>query len=111
MQPVTPEPSAWLIVLASTISAMIQALKKAGLLDRVPKRWIPVVSVAMTAIAATATSIASGASALDGLTQGILIGLSATGLYEVGKIRPEAEAPPETQPPEAQPPEAQPPAA
>jgi len=100
MQSVTPESSAWIIFVATVVSATIQALKKAGALHRVPKRWIPFASVTLSAVAATATSIASGASAAEGLTQGILVGLSATGLYEVGKHSP-SHKPSDDQPPAA----------
>ena len=91
--PVVTETShIWLVLIATIVSAAIQAAKKAGVLDRVSKRWIPVISLGTSIVGTIAASVASGQPLDQGLTAGILVGLTATGLYEVSKPRAKASA-------------------
>jgi protein-S-isoprenylcysteine O-methyltransferase Ste14 len=84
-----------LIVVAAIVTSVVQGLKRSGALRLVPSRWIPVVSVGLAIAGAAATSLTNGHSLTQSLVEGVLAGLSATGLYELGKPRP-AQASDET---------------
>lgn len=82
-----------MIVIATMVTTVIQGLKKSGLLNRVPSRWIPVVSLTLAVAGTVATSVVNGHSLPMSVVEGLLAGLSATGLYEMGKpAKAEAEA-------------------
>lgn len=75
----------WLVLAATIVAASVQALRASGALKSLPKRWIPVLGTVLSVVGAVSASIASGAPVEDGITQGLLVGLSATGFYEVSK--------------------------
>ena len=77
-----------LIVVAAIVTSVVQGLKRSGALRLVPSRWIPVVSVGLAIAGTAATSLTNGHSLTQSLVEGVLAGLSATGLYELGKPRP-----------------------
>jgi hypothetical protein len=81
-----------LLLVAAIVTASIQALKRSGAMNRVPRRWIPVISVVISIAGASAASISNGHDLTQSLIEGLLAGLSATGLYEMGKPRPAPEA-------------------
>ncbi len=81
-----------LIVVAAVVTGAIQALKRSGALSRVPSRWIPVVSLGLAITGTVATSLTNGHSLTQSLVEGVLAGLSATGIYEMGKPRTSPEA-------------------
>lgn len=76
-----------LIVVAAVVTSAIQVLKRSGALRLVSSRWIPVVSVGLAILGTAATSLTNGHSLTQSLVEGVLAGLSATGLYELGKTR------------------------
>jgi hypothetical protein len=88
--PVAPQgiDTGLLIVVAAIVTSVIQGMKRSGALRLISTRWIPVVSVGLAVAGTVATSITNGHTLAQSLVEGVLAGLSATGLYELGKPRP-----------------------
>ena len=87
-----PMDTGLLIMVAAVVTGAIQALKRSGALNRVPSRWIPVVGLGLAITGTVATSLTNGHSLTQSLVEGVLAGLSATGIYEMGKPRTPPEA-------------------
>jgi Na+-translocating ferredoxin:NAD+ oxidoreductase RnfA subunit len=88
----SPSDTGLLIVVAAVVTVAIQALKRSGALSRVPSRWIPVVSLGLAITGTISASVTSGHSLTQSLVEGVLAGLSATGIYEMGKPKTSPEA-------------------
>lgn len=85
----------WPLAIGFLVMILVYIANRFGLKDKIGKKAIPYVSLAMGVLAAVGVALASGSSVAVALEAGVLAGLAAVGSWEVlfKKILGSSEAP------------------
>ena len=71
----------WLAAAAAGVMALI-GLGKKTVFKKVPKKWLPVTTIATSVVGCVATALASGQDVVQAVGAGVTVGLAAVGLHE-----------------------------
>lgn len=75
--------SGWGPIIAALLTLLIFAVRKTGALNKVPKKAMPMVAVAVAMVGDVSAALVAGSTVPDAMLQGLMLGAAAVGFWEI----------------------------
>jgi hypothetical protein len=75
--------SGWGPIIAALLTLIIFAVRKTGALNKVPKKAMPLVAVAVAMVGDVSAALVAGSTVPDAMLQGLMLGAAAVGFWEI----------------------------
>jgi hypothetical protein len=75
--------SGWGPIIAALLTLIIFAVRKTGALNKVPKKAMPMVAVAVAMVGDVSAALVAGSTVPDAMLQGLMLGAAAVGFWEI----------------------------